>query len=100
MNSREILSKLNEWDDTELIYNDFGKADKARFIEEFGKYSIVASKGGADEGSEFWIVYYFDEHDVFIKVDGYYTSYDGVSEIEAFEVFPKEVTITIYQKNK
>ena len=82
------------------VLSNFSKADKERFIEEFGKYQIVAKKGGEDEGTEYWKVYYFEEHDVYIKVSGYYSSYEGVSDIEMFEVFPKEVTITIYQKNK
>lgn len=100
MNSSEILLKLRSWDAEEIADGYFSKADKERLIEEFGKYQIVAKKGGEDEGTEYWKVYYFEEHDVYIKVNGYYSSYEGVSDIEMFEVFPKEVTITIYQKNK
>lgn len=100
MNSVEILTKLRSWEASEIADAYFTRDDKARFIEDFGKYSIVASKGGEDEGSEYWKVYYFEDHDTHIKVSGYYSSYEGVSDIEMYEVFPKEVMITVYQKNK
>lgn len=98
MNAGEIISKLGDFgSNIEIAYEDF---DKKEVKEALGEFSMVASRGGSDQGTEWWVVYYFKEHDVYIKYDGYYTSYDGVSDIEAFEVFPKEVTVTVYGKKK
>ncbi len=94
----EILSKIREiCSNMEFAYEDYNKKD---VVDQLGEFSVVARKGGSDQGTEWWIVYYFKEHDVYIKFDGYYTSYDGLDDVDAFEVFPKEITVTVYNKKK
>lgn len=63
-----------------------------------GKWEEVEQKGGMDEGSEWYSVKYFKDHDVYIKTDGYYQSHHGTDFEYGYgkEVKPKEVKITIY----
>jgi hypothetical protein len=55
-----------------------------------------------EEGGDHWeSVKYFPQHDVYIKIVGYYSSYNGVSFEDEWgccsEVRPKKKTITIYE---
>jgi hypothetical protein len=62
-------------------------------IEGLGEVKEVDSYGGEDKGSDWYTVKHFIDHDVYIRIDAYYSSYDGTdfdnSEYE--EVFPTEV---------
>jgi hypothetical protein len=67
---------------------------------EIGEFEEVAKYGGVDKGSTWYSVKHFKDHDVYIRVDGYYTSYDGVS-FDSWEdcvsvVEPKQKTIIEY----
>ena len=63
-----------------------------------GEWEEVEQKGGMDEGSDWYSVKYFKDHDVYIKTDGYYQSHHGTDFEYGYgkEVKPKEVKITIY----
>lgn len=57
--------------------------------------------GGEDEGSHWHSVKYFKDHDVYIKVTGWYSSYNG-TDFESWdeacsEVRPQQKTITVYE---
>lgn len=60
------------------------------------------SGGGPDAGSGWWKVYHFPKHEVYMKIDGYYQSYEGLEIYESwdacFEVLPKQVMTTIYEE--
>jgi hypothetical protein len=61
----------------------------------------VDQVGGEDEGSHWHSVKYFKDHDVYIKVTGWYSSYDG-TDFESWdeacsEVQPQQKTITVYE---
>lgn len=62
------------------------------------------SGGGPNAGSDWWKVYHFTKHDVYLKVSGYYQSYEGLEIPGGWnacrEVFPKEVMVTIYVDEK
>ena len=57
--------------------------------------------GGEGEGENWWVVYHFVEHDVYVRVDGWYQSYEGTDFYEGWdcckEVRPKEKVITVYE---
>lgn len=69
-------------------------------IKELGTVKSVARYGGEGRGDEYWKVYHFINHDVYIKFDGFYQSYEGSEYEEMFEVKPVEVTKTEYQRVK
>ena len=60
----------------------------------------VDQYGGEGQGDDWWSVKYFPEHDVYIKVSGFYASYDGTSFNgwdDCSEVRPIQKTITVYE---
>lgn len=67
----------------------------------FMDWQEVCQYGGEGQGDMWYSVKYFPYHDVYIRVDGYYSSYEGV-DFEDWadsckEVKPKEKTITVYE---
>lgn len=71
------------------VLNDLGLGE----IEEVDKY------GGEGQGDAWWRVKYFRDHDVYIKVWGSYSSYNGTEFYDGYgeEVRPQEKTITVYE---
>ena len=65
------------------------------------QYTEVAQKGGEGEGDEWYSVKYFPQHDVYIRVDGWYQSHNGTEFYEGWgccsEVRPQEKVITVYE---
>jgi len=76
---------------------------KNEWLESLGLGPIenVDRKGGEGEGEEWYTVFYFPKHDVYLKCDGFYESYNGTEFYngwdDCFEVKPQEKTITVYQ---
>lgn len=72
----------------------------AKFNSELkiGKWEIVDEYGGEGKGEEHYYVLYFKDHDVYLKCDGFYTSYEGADydDSEWQHVVPKQITQTIY----
>lgn len=111
MNFQEIVAKLAEVGigPEELATEDFEiKDSSAKFgwrstkptLEEiFGPFRNVAKKGGEGQGEEWWTITYFEAHDVYIRVDAFYMSYDGTdfSDSEFKQVRPVRVEVTEYQ---
>lgn len=66
-----------------------------------GEWNMSASYGGEGQGEEWWKVFHFVDHDVYIRIDGYCESYNGVEFYDEWdcckEVRPKEKTITVYE---
>jgi hypothetical protein len=69
-----------------------------------GPIENVDRKGGEGEGEEWYVVFYFPKHNVYLKCNGYYQSYHGTEFYggwnDCFEVIPKQVEITVYEKIK
>ena len=67
-----------------------------------GKIEVVANEGGEGQGEEWYIVFFFPKHNVYLKCNGYYQSYNGTEFHrgwgDCFEVTPKQIEITIYEK--
>ena len=65
-------------------------------------FSNVASHGGEGEGEDYWSVYKFMDNTtketVYVKFDGWYQSYNGSEFDEWYFVVPKEVLVTVYNK--
>jgi len=81
--------------------NDFAYNDYQ--IDELGevKEMVEARQGGEGKGENWVRVYHFKDHDVYIKAQGFYQSYNGVEfydEWDSFsEVKPSQRTITVYE---
>lgn len=113
MNYQEILVKLQEFysDDEESQDRDYSNGfDEFAYSEVgdvpgVGKFTEIVQKGGEGEGEEWYSVKHFPDHDVYIKVDGYYASYDGTNfdnewDGDVSEVRPEQVMVTFYKTVK
>ena len=97
MNYKEILEilkeKLNSVED--LAYDDFDETELG-----LGPVEEVYQYGGEGEGERWYSVKHFQDHDVYIRIDAYYSSYEGC-DFQGWEsceeVRPKEKTITVYE---
>ena len=67
----------------------------------FGEIVMVDRYGGEGEGETWYVVHHFVDHDLYIRTDGFYQSYNGVEFYDGWgccrEVRPKEKTITVYE---
>lgn len=63
-----------------------------------GEVEEADSYGGEGKGETWYSVKYFKDHDVYIRIDGFYSSYNGTDFYDGYgrEVKPKEKTITVY----
>ena len=85
-------------DETE--YYKYMFADSILDGTSLGKVVEVHHKGGSGQGEMWELVLHFVDHNVYIKLEGYYSSYDGkdFSGDELFEVFPKDKMVTFYEE--
>ena len=104
-----------EWNEAKLLpWQNKKQAELGEYsvIWEFGNKLVlqaaglgssmesVESYGGEGQGETWYVVYYFKDLDLYIKVDGFYQSYSGVSfngwdDISI--VRPVEKTVTVYE---
>ena len=98
MTVKDLTDKLEELEISkeEFAYDDYDVDLK----QYFGEFEEIEHEGGEGEGEKYHIVWYFKDHDLYIRLDGYYTSYNGTDfdDYEFYEVRPKQVTITVYEK--
>lgn len=77
------------------------KAANDYFLEQtgLGKWEEVDQYGGEDQGSTWYSVKHFIDHDVYIRTDGYYQSYNGTDFYQGYgeEVKPVQKTITVFE---
>lgn len=107
----EIVKKLDEFykvkeEDDDYYGNSstIANFDEGDYDERLGLGLIkeVDSYGGPEEGSEYWKVIHFVDHDIYLKYSGYYSSYkdtewDGDTFAEgAKQVFPEQKLVTVY----
>jgi hypothetical protein len=105
MTYKEILEKLQEkFPSVEEFAGeyDYGKEPfKIEGLEELGDVSVIEHYGGEGKGDTYYTIWYFKDHDVYLRIDGFYSSYNGVDWIQgwdgASEVKPKQKTITVYE---
>ena len=98
MTGKDIINKLDELGITIPAFA-WDNYDKQELKQHVGEYKQVYRKGGEDQGSEYVIVWHFIDHDVYIRVEGYYQSYSGTdwSDSEFKIVRPQEKTIIVYE---
>lgn len=95
MTAQEILDVISaNMSVNEFAYQDYSPEDLG-----LGKVTVPDSYGGEDQGSTWYIVQYFVEHDVYIRTDGWYSSYDGTYFDEGYgsEVKPIVKQVTFYE---
>lgn len=97
MTGQEIKQKLEEnLTISEFAWNDFSSEELG-----LGPCKEVHHYGGEGKGEHWESVKYFEEHGVYIKVVGYYQSYNGTEFYDGWGgvsvVEPKEKTITVYE---
>lgn len=96
LNASQIIEKIREIEDE---YDRVYELEKL-LKEDLGDIDLVNEEGdseGAGEYSE--KVYHFKNHDIYLKVTGCYTSYNGCDWNDDWaQVFPKEKTIVVYTK--
>lgn len=69
----------------------YGDVDKVEFGKLFGEWEEVHSEGGHEGGgSHAEKVYHFKKHDVYLKLAGYYSSYDGTDWDDCFTIVKPE----------
>jgi hypothetical protein len=99
----EQFSKGKQWNDPELLTMRNNAANRASqyFHELVGKWEEIEQIGGEGEGDTWFSIKYFNDHDVYLKVSGYYQSHYGTDfddwDNAVKEVKPKEKTITVYE---
>ncbi len=94
MTGQEIIEKLNEVSSR----SDFWWEDLDE--EVFGKCDIIDEEGGHEGGGEYaHRVRFFEDHNVYIKLEGYYSSYNGTDfyDYDYEEVKPVERMVTFYE---
>lgn len=64
-----------------------------------GKVELEAKKGGEDQGSVWYRVWNFVDHEVLIRIDGHYQSYHGVEFYKGYgkEVKPVTKSVVFYE---
>lgn len=69
-----------------------------------GEWEEVDQYGGEGQGDTWYSIKYFKDHDVYLKCDGYYQSYNGTEFYDGwdnvYEVKPEQKTITVFEKIK
>jgi hypothetical protein len=97
MNFNEIMSVLKDkiHSVNEFAYEDYNSEELG-----LGEIKEVSQVGGSDQGSHWQSVKYFSDHDIYICVTGWYSSYNGADFYDEWdccsEVRPQEKTITVY----
>lgn len=98
----EILEVLKEkLGDTEDAISNFAYEDYDKDSLELGEIEEIHQEGGEGQGDHWESVKHFKDHGIYIKVVGFYSSYNGTDFCGGWEsccsqVTPKEKTITIY----
>ncbi len=65
-------------------------------VQKLGNYEVKTQVGDEGQGDDYYIVYYFVDHDVYIKFDGWYASYQGSEYSNMYQVWPHDVVRTEY----
>lgn len=69
-------------------------------LAKLGAYDLVDEYGGEGQGDDYYAIYYFKDHDVYVKFSGWYASHYGSEYSDMEQVFPEEITVTKYVTKK
>ena len=85
----------------ELLPSEYNIIQKLWGEKHGLNWEEVDQYGGEGEGDTWYSIKYFPDHDVYIKVSGWYQSYDGTNfsswDSACSEVKPSQKTITVYE---
>jgi len=82
-----------------LNVEEFGYGDFNFDLLGLGGIKVVDEYGGEGQGDDYWTVYHFVDHDVYIRVEGWYSSYNGAEfDNYGFEVRPEPVMKIEYNR--
>lgn len=87
------------WEDTPMSVSDLDEGNdllKEQY-ERLGEIEMVEHHGGEGEGDDYYTVYHFKNHDVWIQFQGWYASHVGSEYEGMFEVQPEQKLVTIYK---
>lgn len=95
MNFQEIKARLEE---KGVTPERFAEGDWNEGLLDLGEVKLVDQYGGEGQGETYYNVWHLVEHDVYIRVDAFYSSYGGpdYDGYDFTEVKPVEKTITVY----
>ena len=96
MTGQEIINKIK---DTGISVRQFADLE-FESPEGVGPCEEVEKVGGEGKGDHWYKVLLFTDHNVYIKIVAFYSSYEGRSFDgwhDATEVKPTEKTITVYE---
>jgi hypothetical protein len=96
MTAKEIIEEVERQG---IDVSDFGYGELDNPLENIGEWEEIEQYGGEGQGETWYSVKFFKDHDVYIRTDGFYSSYNGTDFEEGFgeEVKPKLKTITVYE---
>lgn len=101
------LFSENDCGPEQWMWRDFPKVEDCdevtnpEFVEALktlGEFDCVEKHGGEGQGDDYYAVFHFKDHNVFIQFQGWYASHSGSEYEEMFEVRPEEVTVTQYNR--
>lgn len=103
----ELHTINHKWDSTESAVEYEKLPNEYNIIKKLWKqkhglnWEEVEQYGGEGQGDTWYSIKYFPDHDIYIKVSGWYQSYDGVNfnswGRDCCEVKPSQKTITVYE---
>lgn len=101
LTGEEIIELINEkFEDKNEFVDEYYQEDTVHFLEDLGNFEIVEDEGEYEgAGEECHRVWYFKDHDVYIRLDGWYASYDGTHwEDEDFKIVkPVDRMVRFYE---
>lgn len=93
---KNVINESNKkYFDYDEKYNEYFFEVEKAIIENIGEYDI-ADQSYFHDGYPCHVVLFFKEHNVYLKVDGYFSSYDETQWDGMSEVFPQEKVITVF----
>lgn len=112
LTAKEVAEKISDYEDSSQFedegWGNFYETVKAgHWGDEKQEFEVpglptiryIDSYGGEGQGDDYWVVFKCGEQ--YFRVDGWYASYDGGElDGELYEVFPRQVTSTFYEKDK
>jgi len=108
----EKLNELTEMNKEQLTELNYAHPEYGFSLSEFahgyvemklplgiGEWEQKEQHGGMDQGSDWYSIKYFKDHDVYLKTQGWYASHHGTEFENGFgkEVKPVQKTITVFE---